>query len=316
MHAILSLSARHIQHLQGYAPKCTSSILKNLAIYHHQQTLATYQKAFQSNTVRVNQNAVLATSLLLCFYSCSVLDFSPSAKVTDSCLTFFPGIRSIVADAPEIAHNGLFRSIVTPPLFLKSLHPASGPGARFLKLLDALPASAHLVANKEIYIERFESLTLYLSTSTMQNLSDSALPELLLCFLRWQSFCPPAFISLVATFDPISLVILAHYYAAAGYAHSRVGERGWWWWLEKPSFMIRTIFHHLGPQWNDWLEWPKSMLRRCNEEELPDSTDWEHSAPWSAAVDPLDGSCFPDLYDWERFKRLSTGRESCAGWEC
>lgn len=239
------------------------------------------------------------------FYSCSLLDFQPSANATDSCLTFFPGIRSIVSDAPEIAHNGLFRSIVTPPLFLKNLHPTIGPGARLLNLLNTLPASATLLANKELYIERIESLTLYMSTSTMQTMEAGALHELLLCFLRWQSFCSKEYVALVRAFDPVSLIILAHYYAAGGFTHSRTGSTGWWWWQQKPSYMVRTISEYLSPQWNKWLEWPNAMLARSGEGRVVDLTDKGVSQPWSAAIDPLDASFFPDLYNWERLKRFS-----------
>lgn len=307
MHAILALSARHIQHIQGYSAKDTSSNLNSVEIYHHQQTLSTYQRSFRDNTIRVNQDAVIATSLLLCFYSCSLLDFQPAVNATDTCLTFFPGIRSIVSDAPEIAHNGLFRSIVTPPLFLRNLHPAIGPGARLLNLLNALPASATLLANKELYIERIESLTLYLSTCTMQILEAGALHELLLCFLRWQSFCPKEFVSLVKAFDPVSLIILAYYYAAGGFAHARSGDTVWWWWQQKPAYMVRTISEYLAPQWNAWLDWPTSMLERFGDGRILNLTDRDVCKPWSAAVDPIDGSFFPDLYNWERLKRFSRG---------
>jgi hypothetical protein len=87
--------------------------------------------------------------------------------VADSCLSDYPGIWSIVSDAPEIGLNGLFRSIFTPPLFLRKLRPASGPGAKLLNLLNTIPDSAFFCSNKGLYIERIESLTLYMSTSTM-----------------------------------------------------------------------------------------------------------------------------------------------------
>lgn len=300
MHAILAISARHLQHLPG------SSDLKSIEIYHHQQTLSTYQTAFQCNTIRINQDAVLGTSLILCFYSSSLLDFDPSSSipVADSCLSYYPGIRSIVSDAPEIAHNGLFRSIVTPPLFLRKLHPAIGPGAKLLNLLNTIPDSAFFGSNKSLYIERIESLTLYMSTSTMQGLEAGALNELLLCFLRWQSFCPPEFIALVRAFDPVSIIILAHFYAAAGFVHSRAGNI-FWWWQEKPAYMVRTISEYLSPQWDVWIEWPNSMVARYGEGQTPKLTEIDVCKPWSSAVDPIDASFFPDLYDWDRLKAFS-----------
>lgn len=306
MHAILALTARHIQHLQGSANEKFSYNLNAVEIHHHQQTLSTYQIAFRNNTVRINQDAVLATSLLLCFYSSSSLDFHPSASipVTDSCLTFYPGIRSIVSDAPHIAHNGLFRSIVTPPLFLKHLHPSIGPGARILNLFNTLPSSPSNTANKELYLERLESLTLYMSTSTMQDLEAGALRELILCFLRWQSFCPKPFIALVRAFDPVALIILAHWYAAGGFAHSRAGNFIWW-WQYKPAYMVRTISEYLAPQWNSWMEWPTSIVARYGEGKILKLAEVEASKIWSSAVDPIEASSFPDLYNWEMLKSFS-----------
>jgi hypothetical protein len=302
MHAMLALSARHIQHLQG------ASDLEAIEIHHHQQALSTYQTAFRDNTIRINQDAVLGTSLLLCFYSSSLLDFEPSTNigVTDTCLTFYPGIRSIVSDAPSIAHNGLFRSIVTPPLFLRNLYPSIGPGAKLLNLLNTLPATPILVARKDLYIERIESLTLYMSTSTMQGLETGAIHELILCFLRWQSFCPPEFIALVRAFDPVAIIILAHFYAAGGFVHSRSGNI-FWWWEQKPAYMVRKITKYLGPQWRLWMEWPNSMIARYGEGKVLKLTAKDTYKPWSSAVDPIDASFFPDLYNWERLIAYTQG---------
>ena len=306
MHAILALAARHIQHLQGL----TNENLYALESYHHQQTLSTYQTAFRDNTVRMNQNAVLATSIVLCCYSCSLNDFDPltTIPVPDSCLTFYPGVRSIVHDAPQIAHDGLFQSIVTPPLFFKHLHPSIGPGARLMNLLNTLSPKSSNIANKDIYIERVESLTLYMSTSSMQSLEAGALCELIICFLRWQSFCPPEFIALIRELDPIALIIQAHWYAAGGFVHSRAGYP-FWWWKDKPAYMVRTISNHVAPQWNAWMEWPNSMIEMYGEALTLKLSADEASTPWSSAVDPIEASSFPDLYNWEMLESFARGHK-------
>ena len=273
--------------------------LKSADIYHHQRTLSTYQTAFGNNTVRINQDAVLATSLLLCVYSSSLLDFDPFASfpITDSSLTLYPGVRSIVTDAPQIAWNGLFRSVVTPPLFLRSQPPVIGPCAKLLNLLNTVPNSPCFMANKNLYIERIESLTLYVSNSVVQEHGTHVLDELLLCFLRWQCFCPPEFIALVRSFDPIALIILGHFYAAAGFVHSRAGKI-FWWFEEKPPYMVRKISGYLSPQWNIWMEWPKSLIGRYGEGKVNRPAEQAVFKIWSSAVDDIDASSFPELYNW------------------
>ncbi|KAH9224485.1 hypothetical protein DL95DRAFT_439641 [Leptodontidium sp. 2 PMI_412] len=237
MHAILTLSARHLQKVPCSLTSGPEPDYKLLEQYHHHEALTAFHGDFHNN-VQSNQDAVLAASFLLSFHACSVLDFKPTAVLPaeDSSLTFLRYIPSVLADRQDTAHNGRFQVLVEPRLFLPHVTPSMGPGAQFMSLLNHLPLESPALVHRDTYVERIESLTLYLSTSTSKDLQPSVLEELLSCFLRWQSMCPSQYVELVGELDGIALVILAHYYAAAAYLLSR--NRGkWWWWHEKPGYM-------------------------------------------------------------------------------
>ncbi|KAL2068900.1 hypothetical protein VTL71DRAFT_15238 [Oculimacula yallundae] len=262
MHAILTLSARHLQKAPCSLTNGPEPDYRLLEEYHHQEALAAFHAEFQNN-VQSNQDALLAASFLLSFHACSTLDFNPTAVLPaeDSSLTFLRYIPSILADSTTTAQNSQFRVLVEPRLFLPHVTPSMGPAAQFMNLLNHLPIESPALVHRDIYVERIESLTLYLSTSTSKDLQPSVLEELLSCFLRWQSMCPTGFIDLLGELDGIALVILAHYYAAAAYLLSR--NRGkWWWWHEKPAYMVGTIGTYLGRDWAHWMEWPRGMIQR------------------------------------------------------
>lgn len=120
---MLTLSARH---LEAY-PQQDSEQSWNytqLKEKYLQRTLSTLPRAFgaqghlkQDANQNAKQDAILATSFLLCFYSCSNHDFNPSATIPceDLTFTFALGIRSIVIDNIDLAHSGALRELVTLP---------------------------------------------------------------------------------------------------------------------------------------------------------------------------------------------------------
>ncbi len=206
--------------------------------HHHREAVIAFHSTFQTN-IHSNQDAVLAASYILSFHACSILDFKPTVviPVEDTSFTFLRSIRSIVGARPATENNGRFQILLEPRLFMPNVTPSIGPGAQFMNLLNRLPLTSPAIIHRETYVERIESLTLYLSTSTSKDLQPSVLEELLACFLRWQSMCPSEYVDLVGELDGIALVILAHYYAAAAYLLSR--NRGkWWWWHEKPAYSM------------------------------------------------------------------------------
>jgi hypothetical protein len=265
MHAILAISARHIQEAWHPSQNHPQYDFKVLEAHHFQKTLSNFSDTFSAN-IHSNQDAVLATSFLLFFHACSALDIntSPARPCEDASFTFLRGIRSIVANGSHIAHGGPFKALVDPPLLLPILFPRAvpftGPGALFISLLGSLPPFSPFLENRQIYIERIESLTLYLYTPTAQDLGAEAVEEFLLSYLRWQAFCPTEFVSLVKAHDAIALIILAHYYAAVGFILPAVKDR-WWWWQNKPRCMVHAIGEYIGPAWTAWMEWPRAVVQ-------------------------------------------------------
>ncbi|TAQ85777.1 hypothetical protein B7494_g5896 [Chlorociboria aeruginascens] len=262
MHALLAFTARHLHLLENPTSTESSSDWTIRETYHLHQSLSTYHTKFIVD-IQPNQTAVLGTSFLLAFHACSRLDFNPFSAIPseDTSFTFLGGVRSIVANAPRLSRKGMFKSIITPPLIYIPLHPLDGPGFHLITLIEAEQFDSE---RKETYIERIKSLTLYLSTGTSEIVGHEAQQEFLLYILRWQSFCPAEFVSLVKAYDPIALIILAHYYAAAGYAMANAMQK-WWWWEKKPTYMVRTISNFLGDAWVSWMEWPNEIVHGYEE---------------------------------------------------
>lgn len=265
MHAILTLAARHLQEAPRTSKNHPRYDYKALEAHHLQKTLSNFSHTF-NNRIHENQDAVLATSFLLLFHVSSVLNISPppTQPCEDASFTFLRGIQSIVADGSHIAHSGRYKTLVAPPVLSPAILPrteaCTGPGTLFIQLINNLPPRSSYIQNREIYVERFESLTLHLSSATAQDLKAEALEELLLSFLRWQALCPLMFVDLVKAHDSIALVILAHYYAAVGFILSQVKNK-WWWFQKKPRHMVKIIGEYIGPAWGPWLEWPRAVIQ-------------------------------------------------------
>lgn len=265
MHAILGLSARHFQETHPYAHSPSLCNYGLLEAHHLKNALSGFNKQFQS-IISANQDAALAASFLLCFHACSTVDINPlTTSFQDNSLTFLRGIRSIVASHHRAAHSGVFKCLVAPPLLTRrsvpQTVPFAGPCAHFMNLLNGLPPLSLFLENRGVYEECVESLAPYLSLADEQIEIKTEALELLLCFLEWQAFCPARFVALVNTHDPIALILLAHFYAAAGSVLSR-GMSRWWWWQSKPSYMVQAIDEYLGSAWTTWMDWPRTAAQK------------------------------------------------------
>lgn len=271
LHAILMLSARHLQKVPP-APErgvqYTRHDFELLESGHLHKTLATFRPTFHPNSCE-SPEAIVATSFILYFHMCSILDFHPFSQPRreDTSFKYLRGICSIVTAGPGVKYKiDLFRKIIQAPTyfpyFLTEIYPVPGPGGELLRRLWCLSPEDPRRPNHEsydIYDKRISSLAPYLLKCTDPDLPTSALEELLVSFQRWQSHCPLRFDRLVKEFDPLALVILAYYYAAIGTVLARCRGGLWWWWQEKPSFMVETISVYLGLEWSEWMRWPRDM---------------------------------------------------------
>jgi hypothetical protein len=201
-----------------------------------------------------NPEAIVSTSFILYFYMCSVMDFDPFAviPVEDTSFKYLRGICSVITSGPDVRMKvTLFRSLVTKPVhfpyWMEETYPVMGPASVLVNFLDDIPAYSHLLRienSREIYRNRMTSLAPYLVACTKPGLVPEALEELLVGFKRWQANVPLELDLLVQAFDPMALVLLAHFYAAIGTVLSRMSSP-WWWWQEKPGFS--KSFYHTHP---------------------------------------------------------------------
>ncbi|RDL38560.1 uncharacterized protein BP5553_02900 [Venustampulla echinocandica] len=282
IHAILSLSARHLHFKSIHTrsnrqstsahPSPSGQIYATLESKHHQRSLSLLRATFlaesySNNYLRSIQSSHFATSFLLYFHACSALEFDPSG-CGDTSFIFLRGIRSLVIASPLGAHQGVFASLLSPPLSMPICFPHAkpsleNPGAIFMNILDELPINSKWTRNKDIYVERMESLTLYLAICIPSDTCITEKPvleEILLCFLRWQTFVNVPFLNLLGNNDPIALSILAYYYAAVKVVLNRADDEKYWWWRDKPEFIVRSIARYIGPEWETWISWPLAMV--------------------------------------------------------
>jgi hypothetical protein len=255
-----------------------------LETHHLQKALSTYHPSLEAPNPQ-NPEAVVSTSFILYFYMCSVMDFDPFAviPVEDTSFKYLRGICSVITSGPDVRMKiTLFRSLVARPVhfpyFMEETYPVMGPASVLVNFLDDIPTYSHLLRienSREIYRNRMMSLAPYLVACTKPGLIDEAFEELLVGFKRWQANVPIELDLLVQAFDPMALVLLAHFYAAIGTVMSRMSYT-WWWWQEKPGFsepfpillhfiqeltilVVNTIARYLGSEWDVCMAWPKKM---------------------------------------------------------
>ncbi|KAG9239529.1 hypothetical protein BJ875DRAFT_436529 [Amylocarpus encephaloides] len=276
-HAILALSARQLRKSPTAATLSSHYDYKQLEDHHLQTALSTYHP---TDVDVQNPEAIVSTSFILYFHMCSVLDFDPFAPIPkeDTSFLYLRGICSVITSGPDVKQKiTLFRDLIEKPYhfpyFLQESFPVAGPAKVLVDVLDSLPDdSAFLPAkdSREIYRSRITSLAPYLVACSKPDLVQGAIQELLVGFKRWQAHCPLSFDVLVQNFEPIALLVLAHFYAAIGTAMIRM-DRIWWWWQEKHGFMVDNIARFLGPEWDACMAWPKKMAVafRCNANRQP-----------------------------------------------
>ena len=200
---------------------------------------------------------IVGASFLFAIYYGSSRDFNPFTSEPERGVSVhIKAVTSIAQKNCEQARTGPFRYICTPPLYHKSATPTSGPLAT---LIDRLSNMSPRPANYGLYVERIESLTTLITTTTACKFTQAEAENNLLWILRFAGCWPSDVLSLSFQLDPITCVILAHWYAAGLYNVGFVGDR-WWFWREKPALMISEVSASLGEEWDVWMEWPMSVL--------------------------------------------------------
>jgi hypothetical protein len=237
--------------LQSISSSCRTREAQHL---HH--TLSMYRHTLQVIDVYTNQEALVATNILLAIYSCTALDFSPSVSNPehDSFLVHSRGLVHVTAAHPKATYR------VSSPHFMPkgyiSVMPTEG---RLKTITNHLTDLYSHSQNFAIYMERIDSLTDLIEFAASQdNRTREQVGDQLMLLFKWAVLIPDAFHELLTACDPVALIILAHYYAAILCISKLPG--GWWFWQEKPAYMIATISQFLGSEWDRWMKWPSEIL--------------------------------------------------------
>lgn len=265
MHALLAISARHLRKIQTSASPQPPIDYESLESHHLHHALSDFRSALANANFVANQDALIATAFTLSLYYCSLLDFPINSygghSVEECACSHLKAIIPIASADHHQVRKGAFRYICTPPLFHKNAPALSGPCVVLMQHVESLPPDHPYL---DLYIDRVESLTtLLLTTTAKEILTAEEADQNLLWILRYGGFVPTQVLRLADALDPVTMVIYAYWLGAAVHNLQFVGDR-WWYWQERPPYLIRTISDYLGPEWAGWLEWPNMMLERSS----------------------------------------------------
>lgn len=263
MHALLMTSASHLNRLNPETYQDYNAV----STKYLQHSLRSFRNALSSPTfVANNFDAVLATTFLFLIQACSNPIFDPENGTADAMLKHSSGLFDIIRFHPNEEPLTIFQPICTPKL-VRAAMPDSGPARGLIQMVESYALAFGVPdPNDKFYMGVITSLAPIMDAVISQPPYGGAPPNaLLLYFIHWLSFLPPEFVVLINSYDPRSLVIMAHYYAVVAFVLSN-WKSGWWWLRDRPEYMIKNIASFVGLSGcGVWMEWPLQVLEFCKK---------------------------------------------------
>lgn len=263
MHALLMTSASHLNRLNPETYQDYNAV----STKYLQHSLRSFRNALSSPTfVANNFDAVLATTFLFLIQACSNPIFDPENGTADAMLKHSSGLFDIIRFHPNEELLTIFQPICTPKL-VRAAMPDSGPARSLIQMVESYALAFGVPdPNDKFYMGVITSLAPIMDAVISQPPYGGAPPNaLLLYFIHWLSFLPPEFVVLINSYDPRSLVIMAHYYAVVAFVLSN-WKSGWWWLRDRPEYMIKNIASFVGlSRCRVWMEWPLQVIEFCKK---------------------------------------------------
>jgi hypothetical protein len=233
---------------------------------HLRHSITSFRTYLSTHTsISSNVDAVIATCFLFIIHSYSTPIFEPKSSILDPLLCHSSGVFDIIRYQQRHAWPRLFQPICIPEL-LPTIFPRSGPALDLILMVTTyIPDNAVPDPNEKVYLCTIESLTLILETiTTRPEVHKTPSQSLLLYLVKWLSFLPLQFVTLLNMHDPRALVIIAYYYGAVASVLSSA-TTDWWWMRDRPVYMVQQITAFLGRPWEIWMKWPNEVIDRYQD---------------------------------------------------
>lgn len=279
MHAVLLVTASHLQHLQSGETQH-----HKVALEHLSQAVPSFRNALATLPVRTGDtaDALLACSMLILQYSwefslSTIQDMSRHAEGFSSLLGLYSGLRYIVFEIVDARGGSRFDSMLTYSPRLK---------------IERYFEDSNLPSEMKVFFGHCLTCT-KISDNKDRNLSDcvDAAHRLIpiLCALKlghrfleasglildvarylfaWPNLLSDDFIHLAKINDERPQVVLLYYFAAV----LNIRSERFWWMRERLVYMCKAILLRLGDRCEECTGWARELISRKEDIEWHQST--------------------------------------------
>jgi hypothetical protein len=273
MHAVLLVTASHLQHLQPYETRH-----RKVALEHLSQVIPSFRNALATLTVnrRGSADALLACSMLLLQYSweftlSTTQNTNRDAEGFGSLLGLYSGLRYIVFEILDARCGSRFDSMLTYSPRLKierHFEDTTLPSeiqACFDHCLTCTKISDKQDRNMSDCMDAANHLipilcALMLGRPCLE--ASGLMLDVARYLFAWPNLLSDGFINLVKINDEGCQVILLYYFAAV----SRLRSERFWWMQERSVYMCEAILLRLGNRCEECIRWARELVSK--EEDL------------------------------------------------
>lgn len=255
LHGLLALSALHFRHIN---PQIRHSMYGDIARNHQSLALSAYIPLLQEIN-QENSNALFAFSAILGATSFAFLQdpeeqSSSSQDLIKSFIDIFEllvGSTVIAVEGRDWLRSGTLSSMLRPNPFLLRGTSDCSPDAKasldaVLDCVKPIDQSSSSAMNAPTEIDIYASCTEQLTELFPAANTPVAMDKV----IGWPALVGYPLISKLKQFDPVALIILAHY-GAALHVNDHI-----WYLKDLGNRLVRAISDTIGDAWKPYLSWP------------------------------------------------------------
>jgi len=279
MHAVLLVTASHLQHLQPSETQHRRVVLEHLS-----QVLPSFRNALDTLPVGRGDSAdaLLACSMLILQYSwefnlSAIQDASRHAEGFSSLLGLYSGLRYVIFEIIDARGGSRFDSMITysPRLKIEQYFEGSNLPSEikvfFGHCLTCLKISDNKDGNLSDYVDAARHLIPILCALKLGHRcleASGLILDVARYLFAWPNLLSDNFIHLVKINDERSQVVLLYYFAAA----FNIRSERFWWMRQRSVYMCEAILLRLGDRCEECTGWARELISRKEDIALRQST--------------------------------------------
>ncbi|KAL1953934.1 hypothetical protein VTO42DRAFT_2012 [Malbranchea cinnamomea] len=252
MHGLLALSALH---MARSTPGELAETYLTVAVAHQNQALVLFRPLLDQINAD-NAKAVFALSSIAAVFAYGFPQ--PSTVVATSRDTLLPvdgfvrvmqlarETQDVLNAAVDWIRNGEFGYLLHLGDYTRGLPPDAAQAIEQLRQRNAAYGKVDERHETEVYVHTIDQVEIMLERLH----GGCARPSL--AFL-WSIKVPRKYVALLKNFQPMALVILAHFCVVLHLL------RGHWWLQGWGSIMLNSIWKNLDPGWREGIHWPMAV---------------------------------------------------------